>query len=170
MTDPNNGLMTKVWGPPGWVFLHSVTFGYPIEPTFAQKEHYRNFFTNIGNIFPCKYCRDSYKVFLQEIPLDNAVLDTRNNLVEWLWKIHNRVNKKLGTKPTGLREVKARYEKYRALCSKGKQIGCTIPTSGKKLKTFIITLPDICPKSILVLLVAVATITWLFYKNKIIVL
>ena len=29
--DPNvdNGMMTKVWGPTGWLFLHCVTFGYP---------------------------------------------------------------------------------------------------------------------------------------------
>ena len=26
--DPNidNGMMTKVWGPPGWLFLHCITF------------------------------------------------------------------------------------------------------------------------------------------------
>jgi len=170
MADPNNGLMTKVWGPLGWVFLHSVTFGYPIEPTFAQKEHYRTFFTNIGNIFPCKYCRDSYKDFIQEIPLDNYVLDTRDNLVEWLWKIHNRVNKKLGTKQTGLGNVKTRYEKYRASCSKGKQIGCTIPMSGKKLKTFVLTLPDICPRTLLLMIFAVVVTAWIFYKNKMILL
>ena len=22
-------MMTKVWGPPGWFFLHCVTFGFP---------------------------------------------------------------------------------------------------------------------------------------------
>ena len=27
--DPNvdNGMMTKVWGPAGWLFLHCITFG-----------------------------------------------------------------------------------------------------------------------------------------------
>ena len=38
--DPNvdNGMMTKVWGPPGWLFLHCLTFGYPytINETFIS--------------------------------------------------------------------------------------------------------------------------------------
>ena len=30
-TNPNvdNGMMTKVWGPAGWLFIHSVAYGYP---------------------------------------------------------------------------------------------------------------------------------------------
>ena len=39
--DPNadNGMMTKVWGPPGWLFLHCVTFGYPYVIIPSKKEH-----------------------------------------------------------------------------------------------------------------------------------
>ena len=31
----DNGLMTRLWGPSGWLFLHCVSFGYPykIDPT-----------------------------------------------------------------------------------------------------------------------------------------
>ena len=25
----DNGLMTRLWGPSGWLFLHCITFGYP---------------------------------------------------------------------------------------------------------------------------------------------
>ena len=32
------------WGPGGWVFLHTITFNYPLKPTLADKENYRNFF------------------------------------------------------------------------------------------------------------------------------
>ena len=37
-TDPNvdNGMMTKVWGPTGWLFLHCVTFGSRFFP-FIRK-------------------------------------------------------------------------------------------------------------------------------------
>ncbi len=39
----HNGLITKIWGGPGWIFNHSVTFGYPINPTDVQ-----NINTNYG--------------------------------------------------------------------------------------------------------------------------
>jgi len=34
----NNGLITKIWGPPTWDCLHSFTFGYPVHPTDEQKK------------------------------------------------------------------------------------------------------------------------------------
>ena len=64
--DPNidNGMMTKIWGPPGWLFLHCITIGYPY--FINKKEHAermlktRDFFRNIGYVLPCKYCRNLY--------------------------------------------------------------------------------------------------------------
>ena len=29
MNNKDNGIMTKIWGQPGWLFLHSITIGYP---------------------------------------------------------------------------------------------------------------------------------------------
>ena len=53
-THAGNGMMTNVWGPAGWVFLHSVTFGYPMDPDEfdrnleqtpgTTRERYRQFF------------------------------------------------------------------------------------------------------------------------------
>ena len=28
----------KIWGPPGWLFLHTLTFNYPNNPTKEEKE------------------------------------------------------------------------------------------------------------------------------------
>ena len=60
--DPNvdNGMMTKVWGPPGWLFLHCITFGYPyvINPENPdhqnKKRDYALFFKAMGNVFCLK--------------------------------------------------------------------------------------------------------------------
>ena len=41
-TNINNGLITKIWGPGAWEFLHSVTFGYPVSPTDEQKQYYKD--------------------------------------------------------------------------------------------------------------------------------
>ena len=35
----NNGMMTKIWGPPGWLFLHCVTMGYPDELDLDNNDH-----------------------------------------------------------------------------------------------------------------------------------
>ena len=34
----------KIWGPPGWLFLHTITFNYPTNPTEEDKKYYKNFF------------------------------------------------------------------------------------------------------------------------------
>ena len=97
----NNGMMTKVWGPPGWMFLHSITMGYPIkineydEKHIIRKNKIKDFFESIGYVFPCRYCRESYQDFIKEIPIDNY-LHSRKDLTLWLYKIHNKVNDKLG--------------------------------------------------------------------------
>ena len=123
----NNGLMTKIWGPPAWKFLHSVTFGYPIKPTVEKKEKYRQFFTSVGDILPCGACRDSYIKFINEdgTKLTDKVMDNRESLSKWLYKIHNKVNKKLkyeyGITYDNVQNV---YESYRAGNSNTKQSTC----------------------------------------------
>ena len=43
---------------------------------------------------PCKYCRESFVIFTDEIKLINY-LDNRDKLSKWLYLVHNRVNDKL---------------------------------------------------------------------------
>ena len=146
-SNANNGMMTRVWGPPGWFFLHCVTFGYPVDPAKFDEERdqvpgttakaYNEFFMRVGDILPCKYCRESYKKFIRELPPD---VTNRDTLVEWFWAIHNKVNEKLEDKydDASLEQIKERYERYRAKCST-KQVarGCAVPVTGKKMCTVI---------------------------------
>ena len=90
----NNGLMTKIWGPPGWKFLHSVTFGYPVKPTSEKKKYYKQFFKLAGEVFPCGACRESYQKFIgpgSDTELTNKVMKNRQTLTKWFYKIHNKV-------------------------------------------------------------------------------
>jgi len=156
------GLRTKVWGPPGWIFFHSVAFGYPMNPRSFNKKHkmnvqkvYKNFFTSLGWVFPCKYCRESYRKFIKEIPVDKYLCD-RISLAYWSFLIHNKVNKKLGKQCLNdnqfLTMIAPRYESYRAKCSpttdlekrmKNSNKGCVIPAGNKyPLKCKISFEPD----------------------------
>jgi hypothetical protein len=90
----NNGMMTKIWGPGLWVGLHCISFGYPIKPTDEQKQKYKDFFTLIGDVLPCGYCRTSYKQFIENgnTKLTNEVMESRDNLTKWLKNSPNSIN------------------------------------------------------------------------------
>lgn len=151
-TNANNGLLTKIWGPPLWVSLHCISFGYPVKPTEEKKKEYKDFFTNVKNILPCKYCRESYESFITTEPtiLNDNALENRKTLTKWLYDIHNRVNNKLGVDyGVTYEDVVKRYESYRAKCSKPKSDdkeikGCIMPLYEKD-KAFIKANIKDCP-------------------------
>ena len=126
----NNGLITKIWGPAVWESLHCIAFGYPVEPTDEQRQNYKNFFTNLMNVLPCKFCRDSYKDFItkeQNTILKDCDMDNRESLTRWLYKMHNRVNLKLGIDYNiSYEDIVKKYESYRAKCIPNEN-GCNMP-------------------------------------------
>ena len=157
--DPNvdNGMMTKVWGPAGWLFLHCVTFGYPYainpdnETHKPKPEEYYNFFYYLGKVMPCKYCRESYQQFFKEHDLSKS-LNTRQDLVKWLFDIHNKVNNKLGVPACNIPtfdEMVKEYESYRAKCkpttdeerTANQKKGCVTPADGTPRRSVVKVVP-----------------------------
>ena len=143
----NNGMMTKIWGPPGWLFLHCVTMGYPTELDLYNNDHIirasetKKFFESLGNVLPCKYCRQSYNEYIQELPIDDHLF-TRKDLAKWFYDIHNKVNDKLDVDKEEIpsfQEFYDRYEMYRSKCNKTnkKEKGCVKSKDGIKKQSFI---------------------------------
>ena len=62
-----DGMLTSVWGPPLWHYLHVMSFNYPVKPTADDKKHYRDFICNLRNVLPCRYCRQNLKKNFQNI-------------------------------------------------------------------------------------------------------
>ena len=85
---------TTFWGPSGWEFLHILTFIYPEQPSYTDKVKMQQFMKTISYILPCKYCRISFTKYSTSLPIIDY-LDNREKIIEWLYKIHNKVNKKL---------------------------------------------------------------------------
>ena len=144
----NDGMMTSIWGPPLWHVLHTISFNYPIRPTKKQKEHYYNYFKNLKNILPCKYCRDNYKNNLKESKFGKRVFKNRNTLSKWVFKLHNCVNKNLGKKCNlTYKMVRERYEHFRSRCiietkEKSKiENGCVESLYGLKSKCTLNIIP-----------------------------
>lgn len=88
----------KIWGPHAWVFLHSITLTYPINPTNKQKSDYRTFFLTLQHVLPCYKCRVNYVNHLKKFPITESVLKTRQTLVNWLIDVHNEINIEKGKK------------------------------------------------------------------------
>ena len=134
-------MQTKVWGTPAWVFLHTIAFNFPLDPTSRQRHQYINFFKSMGNVLPCKYCRICYSKMIAQGPhkLMYRVTRDRVTFAKWLYNVHNAINKRLKIKknPTFC-EVSKLYNSFRANCAGG---GCNIPRSGIKKKSRLLVYP-----------------------------
>ena len=126
MTDKNldtcANINPKIWGPSAWIFIHSISFTYPENPTDEEKQYFKQFYESVQYTLPCAGCRESYSQFIISEPtiLANA-LDNRNTLTKWLYDIHNRVNQKLGVDyGVTYEDVVKKYESYRVTNDKQK--------------------------------------------------
>ena len=153
-----DGMLTSVWGPGLWFFLHTVSFNYPENPTPNDKKHYKNFILQLQHILPCRYCRENLKKNFKKLPLRAKDLKNRESFSRWLYKLHELVNGMLGKK-SGLtyNKVRERHEHFRSRCSntnkekrkkrtkktkKKKEHGCVNPLYGKKSKCVIQIVPQ----------------------------
>lgn len=113
-----DGMLTKVWGPAMWHYLHTMSFNYPVKPTSEQKKHYRDFVVNLKNVLPCKYCRMNLTNNFKKKPLNLCHMKNRETFSRYIYELHELVNKMLG-KNSGLSycDVRERYEHFRARCT-----------------------------------------------------
>jgi len=145
-----DGMVTYIWGPALWHSLHTMSFNYPVKPTIEQKKEYYEFFTNLKNVLPCKYCRDNYEKNLKVLPLNMDKLKNRKTFSKWLYDMHELINKNLNKKSNlSYEDVRNRYENFRARClvdskkdvNELKEKGCTESLYGKKSKCVINIVP-----------------------------
>lgn len=113
-------LYPKIWGPNMWESLHTITFGYPDNPTKQDKENYKAFFTLLASVLPCSACQVSYGKFINTpgpTHLTDKVMESRESLTKWLYEIHKTVNKKLDVRYNiTYDDLIKKYESYRIVC------------------------------------------------------
>ena len=139
------GMLTTVWGPSLWHFLHIMSFNYPVHPTRENKDQYRAFVFSLEHILPCKYCRINLKRNFKSVPLRQVDMKNRESFSRYIYRLHEHINQMLHKK-SGLtyEEVKERYEHFRARCAPVTKIesGCTESLYGKKSKCVIKIVPQ----------------------------
>tara|TARA_Y100000591_G_C21577696_1_gene566638 strand:- start:150 stop:743 length:594 start_codon:yes stop_codon:yes gene_type:complete len=154
-----DGMLTAVWGPSLWHYLHMTSFNYPVKPTSEDKTHYKQLILNLQHTLPCKYCRINLRNNFKTCPIRNKDMKNRETFSKYVFNLHETVNKMLG-KNSGLTycDVRERYEHFRARCTKknienkifkfkktrkrSKEKGCTEPLYGKKAKCIIKIVPQ----------------------------
>jgi hypothetical protein len=97
----------KIWGPPMWISLHSITLNYPDKPTTCQQNMIKEFFWNLQFVLPCEMCRQHYSEMIRTHP---PIVTDRKSLVYWLIDRHNDVNRRLGKREYTYDEVIKKYE------------------------------------------------------------
>jgi hypothetical protein len=152
-----DGMLTSVWGPALWHFLHTMSFNYPIQPTLEDKQKYKNFVIQLQYILPCKYCRINLKNNFKVMPLKLEDMKNRETFSRYVYLLHEKVNTMLKKKSNlTYCDVRERYEHFRARCAdKQPEIlpipvnpkpqsekGCTEPLYGPKSKCVIKIIPQ----------------------------
>jgi hypothetical protein len=159
----NDGMLSSVWGPPMWHYLHTMSFNYPVNPTNQDKRNYMNFVLSLKNVLPCKYCRMNLKTNFKQLPLTLSNMKDRESFSRYVYELHELVNKMLH-KQSNLTycDVRERYEHFRSRCTdekpalfkftktlknnknnkKKKEKGCTEPLYGNKAKCVLNIVPQ----------------------------
>lgn len=152
-------MISSVWGPAMWHYLHTMSFNYPVNPTIEDKRHYKCFVLNLRYVLPCKYCRMNLKTNFKQLPLKNSDMENRETFSRYIYELHELVNRMLDKKSNlTYCEVRERYEHFRSRCTdekpklfkftktlknkKKKDKGCTEPLYGKKSKCIINIVPQ----------------------------
>ena len=99
----------KIWGPFLWYILHIMSFNYPLQPSYADKRIYHDFYVNFKDLIPCSTCQKHYRQHLHSNPISPA-LDSRADLVKWVIQMHNLVNISLGKPTMTVEEVFTAYQ------------------------------------------------------------
>ena len=112
-----DGMLTTVWGPCLWFFLHVMSFNYPVNPTNDNKKYYKRFLLTLRHILPCRYCRENITKNLDILPPTKDKFESRESFSRYIYDLHQLVNKMLNKDfDMSYEEVRDRFEIFRAKC------------------------------------------------------
>lgn len=88
--------MTAVWGPLGWMTLHSVASVYPEQPTQSEKDLMSTWLDMFRDTITCATCKGHFTELLGKYRAQFPhLLRSRQDFVVFTFRAHNAVNKRL---------------------------------------------------------------------------
>lgn len=88
--------MTAVWGPLGWMALHSTAFAYPDTPTNSERELMTTWLDMFRDTITCPSCKGHFTDLLAKYrSIFPNMLESRHEFVMFTFRAHNAVNRRL---------------------------------------------------------------------------
>jgi FAD-linked sulfhydryl oxidase len=86
--------------------LHSIASQYPDEPTEREKRDAKNLINAVAALYPCKECQTHFQTVIKRYPPE---VGDSVSFQEWMCKVHNVVNEKLGKEIFDCAKVEERW-------------------------------------------------------------
>ncbi|KAI9189700.1 hypothetical protein H9P43_001133 [Blastocladiella emersonii ATCC 22665] len=95
MPKMGNETLRAELGHSSWHLIHTMGNTYPHKPKADEREAMRTFIYLIGRLYPCGECAEHFQQMLAVHPPEPH-LGSRDELSQYLCKLHNKVNLRLG--------------------------------------------------------------------------
>jgi hypothetical protein len=98
--------MTSLWGPLGWMTLHSVSLLYPENPSQEDKAILKRYMDAFRETITCIHCYNHFKIIFQNYTSSHPEwADSKFNFFMFVARAHNTVNHRLNKpKPATVQE------------------------------------------------------------------
>ena len=100
--------MSKNWGPSCWYLLHSLAYKINENSFDKIKDSLWNMIVNICNNLPCPTCRQ-HAIISISTANKNLILQSKKNLILFLFDFHNKVNKRINKKEFTFSDMEIKY-------------------------------------------------------------
>ncbi len=88
--------MTSLWGPLGWMTLHSVSFLYPETPSETDKAILKRYMVLFRDTITCPHCYQHFKVIFENYTRAHPEwANSRFDFFLFVSRAHNTVNNRL---------------------------------------------------------------------------
>jgi hypothetical protein len=88
--------MTSIWGPLGWMTLHSIATCYPEKPSQSEKDLMYSWLDMFRDTITCPHCREHFGNMLQTYRSKFPnMLGSRQEFAMFTFRAHNAVNRRL---------------------------------------------------------------------------
>ena len=88
--------MTSIWGPMGWMTLHSVATCYPESPTQSEQALMSTWLDLFRDTITCPHCREHFGTMLSAYRASfPSMLRSRQDFAVFSFRAHNAVNRRL---------------------------------------------------------------------------
>jgi hypothetical protein len=88
--------MTSIWGPLGWMTLHSTACAYSENPTTAEKELMSSWIELFRDSITCPSCKEHFTTLLNNYRIHfPGMFNSRQDFVIFTFRAHNAVNRRI---------------------------------------------------------------------------